>query len=213
MSSVRVPHKWRATMGKQRDRRPSPSEPLSAHATFQLGIDYSFRNAFGEGRPMPRETYESYLDHSSQWAYFVAPPYEEYLRMYDMYSRTCRLRDAGLSECEAAEAVRNRRMPDLYPLDAASFDRLGLHHRLRGAFSQGRALSRDEYEYFYVCAPMLPEGVAPYDEYASNWYYGEMGAGPMSREEYIAQHCFVAPPYEEYLQLYKRYSESAGKDA
>ena len=51
----------------------------------------------------------------------------------------------------------------------------------------------------------------PYDEYARNWYYGEMGAGPMSREEYMKQYCFVAPPYEEYLQLYKKYSEGSGK--
>ena len=57
---------------------------------------------------MPRDQYEFYLFNTPQWAYFIAPPYEEYLRLYDTYSRTCRLRATGLSECEAAEAVRGR---------------------------------------------------------------------------------------------------------
>jgi len=123
-----------------------------------------------------------------------------------MYSSTCRLRDSGLSETEAAEAVRQGRRLDLNPLDA-SFEKLGVHRDLQGAFTQGRPLSRDEYERTYVFEPVLPAGVTPYDEYVSHWYYGDLGVGPMSREEYMKQYCVVAPPYEEYLQLYKKYSE------
>ena len=59
----------------------------------------------------------------------------------------------------------------------------------------------------YVFDPMLPKGVTPYDEYSRNWYYGDMGVGPISREEYMKQYCKVAPGYEEYQQLYKKYSE------
>jgi hypothetical protein len=194
-------------MGKHRDRRTGElREPLSEHATFRLGIDYGFRPAFTEGGPMPRDTYERYRN-TPQGAYFVAPPHEEYLRMYDMYLRTCKLRDMGLDECEAAEAVRKRRLFDINPLDEASFEKLRVHRDLQGAFTQGRLLSRDEYELIYVFDPMLPKGVAPYDEYSRNCYYGEMGVGPMSREEYMKQYCMVAPPYEEYQQLYKKYSE------
>jgi hypothetical protein len=158
-----------------------------------------------------RDEYESLLHHGSTFAYFSPPPYEEYLQLYDMYSETCRLRDTGLSECEAAEAVRSRSLPDLYPLDEASFEKLGVHHDLRGAFTHGRPLSQDEYEIIYVLEPVLPEGVMPYDAYVSHWYYGEMGVGPPSREEYMKRYCFVAPPYKQYLQLYKKYSEGSGK--
>lgn len=197
---------------KHQDRQSGElGEPLSVDATFRLGIDYSFHSAFTEGRPMPRDEYEAYLYHSPRWAYFSAPPYEGYLRLYDMYSRTCRLRATGMSECEAAEAVQKRSLPDLYPLDEASFEKLGVHHNLRGAFTHGKPLSQDEYELIYLFEPVLPKGVMPYDDYVSNWYYGDMGAGPMSREEYMKQYLFVAPPYEEYLQLYKKYSEGSGK--
>jgi hypothetical protein len=160
---------------------------------------------------MSRDNYEWLLHNSPTVSYFSAPPYGEYLRLYDMYSRTCRLRATGLSEIDAAEAVRKHRLPDRRPLDEASFEKLGVHHDLRGAFTQGRPLSRDEYELIYVFEPVLPEGVTPYDEYARNWYYGEMGAGPISREQYMKQYCLVAPPYEEYLQLYKEYSKRSGK--
>ena len=199
-------------MIKHRNRRSGElREELDEHATFRLGIDHGFRWAFTRGQPVSRDEYEFLTLHGPTFAYFSAPPYEEYLRLYDMYSKTCKLRDTGLSECEAAEAVRKRRITDLYPLDEASFEKLGVHHDLRGAFTQGRPLSRDEYELIYVFDPVLPEGVTPYDEYARNWHYGEMGVGPMSREEYMKQYCLVAPPYEEYLQLYKKYSEGSGK--
>jgi hypothetical protein len=82
-------------------------EPLDEHATFRLGIDYGFRSAFMRSQPIPREEYELLLCHA--WTYFSAPPYEEYLRLYDMYSETCRLRATGLSGTEAAEAVRASR--------------------------------------------------------------------------------------------------------
>jgi hypothetical protein len=96
-------------MIKHRDRRSGEEwETLSEHATFRLGIDYGFRSAFEQGEPMPRDRYEFYLDHSPQWSYFRAPSYEEYLRLYDMYSETCRLRATGMSETDAAEAVRKR---------------------------------------------------------------------------------------------------------
>jgi hypothetical protein len=201
-------------MNKHRDRRSGEEwEPLSEHATFRLGIDYGFCNAFTEGRPMPRNVYEFYLVNTPRWAYFIAPPYEEYLQLYDMYSKTCRLRATGLNEIDAAEAVRKYSLPDRYLLDEASFEKLGVHHDLRGAFTQGRPLSQDEYEIIYVFEPVLPEGVMPYDEYVRYWYSGtyEFAASPMSREEYMKQYCFVAPPYEEYLQLYKKYSEGSGK--
>lgn len=199
-------------MNKHRDRRSGEEwEPLSEHATFRLGIDYGFRSAFTEGQPMPRDQYEFYLFNTPRWAYFIAPPYEEYLRIYDMYSITCRLRAIGLSETESAEALRKHSLPDLYPLDEASFEKLGVHHDLRGAFTQGRPLSQDEYEIIFVFEPVLPKGVTPYEEYVRNWYYGEMGVGPPSLEEYVKRYCFVAPPYEEYLQLYKKYSEGSGK--
>ena len=95
-------------MGKHQDRRSGELwEPLTEHATFRLGIDYGFRDAFTEGRPIPPDAYESYLN-TPRWAYFRAPSYERYLRFYDMYSATCRLRATGLSEIEAAEAVRRR---------------------------------------------------------------------------------------------------------
>jgi hypothetical protein len=158
--------------------------------------------------------YDTYWLHSpgGAAAYFVVPPYEEYLRLYDMYSATCRLRATGLSECEAAEAVRKRSLPDLDPLDEASFEKLGVHHDLRGAFTQGRPLSQGEYETIYVFEPVLPRRVMPYEDYVAYWYYGEMGIGPPSREEYMAkQYCLVPPSYEEYLQLYKKYSEESEK--
>jgi len=195
-------------MDKHQDRRSGEMwEPLDEHATFRLGIDYGVRFAFTEGRPMPRDRYEFT---AFRVGYGAAPPYEEYLRLYDMYSRTCRLRATGLSETDAAEAVRKRNLPDRYPLDEASFKKLGVHDNLRGAFTQGRPLSQDEYESIYVFEPVLPEGVIPYDDYVRNWYYGEMGVGPPSREEYMKQHSF-APPYEEYLKLYKNYSKGSGK--
>jgi len=186
-------------MIKHRDRRSGEEwDALSEHATFRLGIDYGFRFEFTKGRPLPREKYEWFLHNSPQWAYFQAPPYEEYLRLYDMYSETCRLRATGMGETDAAEAVRKHSLPDRYPLDEASFEKLGVHHDLRGAFTQGRPLSQDEYESVYVFEPaqVLPEGVMPYEDYVRNWYYGEMGVGPPSREEYMKRYCFVAPPYE-----------------
>ena len=208
-------------MGKHQDRRSGELwEPLDQHATFRLGLDYGFQSAFTEGRPMPRDQYEAILYHTPRWAYFIAPPYEEYLRLYDMYSETCRLRATGVSANEAAEAVRRRIDPDSRrdqePLDEASFKKLGVHRDLRGAFTQGRPLSQDEYELTYfrvnaVSEPRLPEGALPYETMVGAWYYGEMGVGPPSREEYMKQYCFVAPPYEEYLQLYKKYSEGSGK--
>jgi hypothetical protein len=201
-------------MYSHRDRRSGEVwDQLDEHATFRLGIDHGFAEAFIRGQPLSQDEYEFLTSHSPSFAYFVAPPYEGYIRLYDMYSRTCRLRATGLSECEAAEAVRKRSLPDLFPLDGA-FEKLGVHHGLRGAFTQGRPLSQDEYESIYVFEvfePVLPEGVMPYDDYARNWYYGDMGVGPMSREEYMKQYCFVAPPYKEYLQLYKKYSEGSGK--
>jgi tetratricopeptide (TPR) repeat protein len=203
------------TMDKHRDRRSGEmGEPLDEHATRRLGIDHGFRSAFMHGQPLSRQLYEAYWLHShgGPAAYFVVPPYEEYLRLYDMYSKACRLRATGLSECEAAEAVRKRSLPDLYPLDEASFEKLGVNHDLRGAFTQGRPLSQDEYEtIYYVFEPVLPEGVMPYDDYVGAWYYGELGVGPPSREEYMKQYCSVTPPYEKYLQLYKKYSEESEK--
>jgi hypothetical protein len=96
-------------MDKHRDRHSGELwEPLSEHATFRLGIDFGFRSAFTEGRPMPRDEYEFYQFHTPRWAYFNAPSYGEYLRLYDMYSETCRLRATGLDECEAAETVRKK---------------------------------------------------------------------------------------------------------
>jgi hypothetical protein len=93
-------------MIEHRDRRSGESwEPLSEHATFRLGIDYGFRHSFNRGQPVTQGEYEAFRSHS---AYFVAPPYEEYLQLYDMYTETCRLRATGLSEIEAAEAVRRR---------------------------------------------------------------------------------------------------------
>jgi hypothetical protein len=199
-------------MQKHQDRRSGKLlEPLNEHATFRLGIDYGFTSAFTRGKPMERDEYEFITSHSTAFAYFTAPPYEEYLQLYDMYSETCRLRDTGLGEIEAAEAVRSRSLLDHYPLDEASFEKLGVHPDLREAFTHGRPLSQDEYEIVSVLKPVLPEGVMPYDAYVSNWYYGEMGVGPPSREEYMKQYCFVAPPYKEYLQLYKKYSEGSGK--
>ena len=179
-------------------------EPLDEHATFRLGIDYSFRPAFTEGGPMSRDRYEFIGFHTPQWAYFTAPPYEEYLRLYDMCSETCRLRATGLSGVEAAEAVRTRHKRD------EALERLGIHHDLRRAFTQGRSLSREEYERIFIFGAVLPKGVMPYDDYVSTWYYGEMGVGPPSREEYMKQHS-IAPPYEEYLELYKKYSKESGK--
>lgn len=205
-------------MNKHRDRRSGEEwESLSEHATFRLGIDYGFRSAFEAGGPMPRDKYEVLLNRSPTFAYFAAPPYEEYLRLYDMYSETCRLRARGLSEVEATEAVRRRIDPDSLidqkPLDEASFEKLGVHRDLRGAFTHGRPLSRDEYQRTYVfikIEPVLPREVIPYDDYVRNWYYGETGGGPPSREEYMKQYSLVAPPYEEYVQLYKKYSEGSG---
>jgi hypothetical protein len=140
---------------------------------------------------MTREEYWDY-SHSPSVAYFAAPPYEKYLQLYNKYSETSRER--------------------LYPLDEASFKTLGVHDDLRGAFTHGRPLTRDEYEITYASIDqVLPEGVTPYDDYARNWYYGEMGVGPPSREEYTKRYVFVAPPYEEYLQLYKKYSAAYNK--
>jgi hypothetical protein len=200
-------------MNKHRDRRSGEEwEPLDQHATFRLGIDYAWRWAFEHGQLMSRDHYESLRLHGGpSFGYGGAPPYEEYLRLYDMYSRACKLRATGMSANEAAEAVRKHSLPDRFPLNEASFQKLGVHPDFRGAFTQGRPLSEDEYEMIYVFEPVLPEGVMPYEGYASTWYYGELGVGPPTREEYMKQYCFVAPPYKEYLQLYKKYSEGSGK--
>ncbi len=94
---------------KHRDARSKEVwEPLNEHATFRLGIDYGFRGAFTEDGPMSREQYEFLYFHTPRGAYFSAPPYEEYLRLYDAYSETCRVRATGLSETDAAEQVRAR---------------------------------------------------------------------------------------------------------
>jgi hypothetical protein len=101
-------------MRKHRDRRSGEEwEPLGDHATFRLGINYGFRGTFERGEPISRDEYEVYLQHGSASAYFVAPPYEEYLRLYDLYSETCRLRATGRSEVEAAEAVRRLSGPQI----------------------------------------------------------------------------------------------------
>jgi hypothetical protein len=157
------------------------------------------------------DEYERYV-YSPFNAYGAVPSsYEEYLRLYDRYSETCRLRATGLSETDAAEAVRKLSLAELYPLDEASFAKLGVQRELREAFTQGRPLTQDEYEHRYDFDPVLPKGVVPYDVYVSGWYYGETGVGPVSREEYMKRYCFVPPSYEEYLQLYKKYSEGVGK--
>ena len=104
---------------KHRDAHSGRSyEPLDEHATFRLGINYGFRGAFTEDRPLSREQYEKY-SRSPRGAYFVVPPYEEYLRLYEIYSEVCRLRDdEGVNANEAAERVRSRS-------DAEKFKHLG----------------------------------------------------------------------------------------
>src|SRR5450755_4985470 len=115
-------------MGVHRDPKSGEEwEPLNEHATFRLGIDYGFRNAFKEGQPMSRAGYELMSNNGGAFAYFTAPPYEEYLRLCDMYSRTQRLRAEGLSGIDAAEAVRKRGLSDHIPLDQASFEKVGIH--------------------------------------------------------------------------------------
>jgi hypothetical protein len=94
---------------EHRDARSGEAwKPLDEHATFRLGIDFGFRGAFTRGRPLSREQYEFLYSRSPSGAYFTAPAYEEYLRLYDVYSETCRVRATGLSDREAAEQVRRR---------------------------------------------------------------------------------------------------------
>src|ERR1700733_12311226 len=98
-------------MRKHRDRQSGEEwEPLDEHATFRLDINYGFRWTFERGQPISQDEYEGLLHHGPAFAYFSAPPYEEYLRLYDLYSETCRLRATGLSEVAAAEAVRRREL-------------------------------------------------------------------------------------------------------
>lgn len=227
--------KWRAIMNKHQDRRSSEKreppmmnkhrgqsgeewEPLDEHATFRLGIDYAWRWAFVKGQPMSRDEFEVYKGTASiSFGYGGPPPYDEYLRLYDMYSETCRLRAKGVSACDAAEAVRGRIDPDALNnqvrLHEASFAKLGVNRGLRGAFTLGRPLSREEYERTYVFGNQtgLPEWVQPYEDYVRGSYDGEMGGGRPSREQYMARYRFVAPSYKEYLQLYKKYSEELEK--
>jgi hypothetical protein len=88
-------------MHKHRDRRSGEEwEPLSDYATSRLGIDWAWRWAFVRGRPMSRDEYESHRS-SLNFGYRGQPSYEEYLRLYDMYSETCRRRASGMSEGEA----------------------------------------------------------------------------------------------------------------
>jgi hypothetical protein len=79
--------------------------PLDEHATFRLGINYGLRSAFTVGAPMSQQEYEWRYFHTPSGAYFAAPSYEEYLRLYDRYSETCRVRATGVSDREAAERV------------------------------------------------------------------------------------------------------------
>jgi hypothetical protein len=183
-------------------------EPLDEHATYRLGIDYGLRSAFAPDKPLARQEYDSMWRFGLAGAYFGPPPYEEYLRLWDMYSRTCRLRATGLGGTDAAEAVRKRSLPDLLPLDKAAFMRLAVRDELRGAFTQGRPLSQEEYEAVYVFEPVLPDGVVPYEDYVRNWHYYR-GEAPPSVEEYTKIHYFVAPPYGDYLKLYEEYSEGS----
>ncbi len=59
---------------------------LNEYAFGQLHDNYGLRHAFMGKEPMSREEYEGiYVYGGGPAAYFMAPPYEEYLKLFEKY--------------------------------------------------------------------------------------------------------------------------------
>ena len=74
---------------KKEDQKPESrnERQISDEDAFgKLHVDYGLRQAFMENEPMSRERYDGlYFHGNGPGAYFNAPSYEEYLKLFDKY--------------------------------------------------------------------------------------------------------------------------------
>jgi hypothetical protein len=72
---------------KPKEEKQKPEAKLDKDAIEKLHVDYGFRSAFmGRSEPLSWEQYDSSFCHSGgPGAYFMVPPYEGYLRLFEKY--------------------------------------------------------------------------------------------------------------------------------